>query len=33
MDKPRIFLDGRDAQQRAELIAERLKHWKSIMSA
>lgn len=27
------ILDGRDNQQRAELIAERLKHWKSIMSA
>ena len=26
-------LDGRDDRQRAKLIAERLKHWKSIMSA
>ena len=24
------ILDGRDDRQRAELIAERLKHWKSI---
>jgi len=27
------ILDGRDDRQRAKLIAERLKHWKSIMSA
>jgi hypothetical protein len=26
------ILDGRDDQQRAELIADRLKHWKSIVS-
>jgi hypothetical protein len=24
------ILDGRDDRQRAELIAERLRHWKSI---
>jgi len=24
------ILDGRDERQRAELIAERLRHWKSI---
>jgi len=28
-----IILDGRDDQKRAELIAERLKHWKSIKTA
>jgi hypothetical protein len=27
------ILDGRDDRQRAELIAERLRHWKSITSA
>ena len=27
------ILDGRDDRQRAELIAERLKHWKSITNA
>jgi len=28
-----IILDGRDDRQRAELIAERLTHWKSIKNA
>jgi hypothetical protein len=27
------ILDGRDDAKRAELIAERLRHWKSIMNA
>jgi hypothetical protein len=27
------ILDGRDDQRRAELIAERLKHWKSMLNA
>jgi hypothetical protein len=27
------ILDGRDDRKRAELIAERLSHWKSITSA
>jgi hypothetical protein len=27
------ILDGRDDRQRAELIAERLRHWKSITNA
>jgi hypothetical protein len=27
------ILDGRDDRKRAELIAERLKHWKSIKNA
>jgi hypothetical protein len=27
------ILDGRDNQKRAELIAERLEHWKSIKNA
>jgi hypothetical protein len=27
------ILDGRDDQQRAELIAERLTHWKSTKTA
>jgi hypothetical protein len=27
------ILDGRDDQQRAELIAERLRNWKSITNA
>jgi hypothetical protein len=27
------ILDGRDDRQRAELIAERLRHWKSIKNA
>ena len=26
------ILDGRDERQRAELIADRLRHWKSITS-
>jgi hypothetical protein len=28
-----IILDGRDDRRRAELIAERLRHWKSIKTA
>jgi hypothetical protein len=27
------ILDGRDDRERAKLIAERLKHWKSIKNA
>jgi len=27
------ILDGRDDRQRAELISERLRHWKAITSA
>jgi len=27
------ILDGRDDRQRAKLIAERLRHWKSITNA
>jgi hypothetical protein len=27
------ILDGRDDRQRAELIAERLKHWEAITNA
>jgi hypothetical protein len=27
------ILDGRDDRKRAELIAERLRHWKSIKTA
>jgi hypothetical protein len=31
--KDMVILDGRDDQRRAELIKERLKHWKSIIGA
>jgi hypothetical protein len=27
------IMDGRDDQRRAELLAERLRHWKSISNA
>lgn len=32
-DEDMSILDGRDDQKRAELIAERLRHWKSITNA